>query len=126
MAKLTFMVSGEDRSTKFQNPVNHNINLVPKFPQYHPNIESPTPEVPASRVYHEPISTPTVRSSDYIYYYSPRDLLHLKLAAKKHLLTNLKENKTLKAAKLSSSCSAPLLCTVLAMLCATLVFRSCH
>eukprot|EP00092_Neocalanus_flemingeri_P038374 GFUD01041777.1.p1 GENE.GFUD01041777.1~~GFUD01041777.1.p1 ORF type:complete len:270 (+),score=77.77 GFUD01041777.1:117-926(+) len=123
--KLTFMVSGDGRRTRLHNPVNHNRNLIPKFPQYHPNIESSNPEAPPGRVFHQPLSTPTVRSSDYIYYYSPRDLLQLKLAAKKHQLTNLTENKT-RAEKLSSSSSSLTLSTALVLLCAaTTLLKSC-
>ena len=106
--KLTFMVSLKG-TNRFQNQ-----NLIPKYPQYHPTIASPSAEDAGGSVYHQ--ASPTVRSSDYIYYYSPRDLLQLRLAAKKHQLTNLRENKTLRAAKLSSSCSATVLSTGVALL----------
>ena len=53
-------------------------------------------------VYHYRPSTATVRTSDYIYYYSPRDLIHLKMAAKKYLNRNRSENSSLQAEKLTS------------------------
>jgi len=98
--KLTFTVSADGLS-RFQSLVKPNRNLIPKYPKNHPDI---TPEATASSVYHQP--SPTIRSSDYIYYYSPRDLLQLKLAAKKHQLRNMRENNSLRAAKLSSGCSS--------------------
>merc|ERR1712079_386877 len=46
----------------------------------------PTPSPPTSSlpVYYYKSRTPSVHTSDYIYYYSPRDLVQLKLAARKH------------------------------------------
>merc|ERR1712179_270383 len=120
--KLTFKVS-DNGENRFINPsaktpgVSHQreqdflkTNLIPKFPQFHRNIENNN----LDRVYHD--STPTVRSSDYIYYYSPRDLLQLKMAANKHQLTNLREKKPLIAEKLSSNGSSLVLHTVMSFL----------
>ena len=47
-------------------------------------------------------STPTVRTSDYLYYYSHRDLAQLKLAANKHKNLRSRENQTYRADKLTS------------------------
>ena len=118
--KLTFKIS-DNGGNKFINPKIPSVsnqrhqealktNLIPKFPQFHQNIENDN----SDRVYHD--STPTVRSSDYIYYYSPRDLLQLKMAAKKYQLTNLREKKPLIAEKLSSNCSSLVLHTVMSFL----------
>ena len=82
-----------------------------------PQTTSTTDKPP---VYYYRGRTPTVHSSDYIYYYSPRDLVKLKLARKEHqeagsrsreLLTNEIEG----AAKLTSS-SNLLSCSYLLLL----------
>merc|ERR1719295_1183187 len=45
----------------------------------------PPPATPSSvPVYYYKSRAPSVHTSDYIYYYSPRDLVQLKLAARKH------------------------------------------
>merc|ERR1712083_617398 len=120
--KLTFKVSDNggnqfiSPSTKIPSVNNQRhqdslkTNLIPKFPQFHRNIDHSN----SGRVYHD--STPTVRTSDYIYYYSPRDLLQLKMAAKKHQLTNLREKKPLIPEKLSSNSSSRVLHTVMSFL----------
>ena len=107
--KLTFKVS-DNGENRFMNP---NKIVIPEPPKLSFDIESSTP---GSLIYDQAV--PTVRSSDYIYYYSPRDLAHLKLAAKKHQLRNMRENNSLKAAKLSSGCSSSVtsLAALLAML----------
>jgi ephrin-B len=52
-------------------------------------------------VYYYKSKTPTVHSSDYIYYYSPRDLVQLKLKAQK--LDRVRENEVYRADRLTSS-----------------------
>jgi len=94
--KLTFKIS-ENEGNNFMNP---NKIVIPELPKLSFDIEFSTP---GSILYDQDI--PTVRSSQYIYYYSPRDLKHLKLAAKKHQLRNLRDNKIHKTAKLSSGSS---------------------
>ena len=54
-------------------------------------------------VYYYRSKTPGIHSSDYIYYYSPRDLVQLKLKAKKHENSVNVENETYTAARLTSS-----------------------
>ena len=54
-------------------------------------------------VYYYRSKTPGIHSSDYIYYYSPRDLVQLKLKAKKHENSINVENETYTAARLTSS-----------------------
>ena len=49
--------------------------------------------------------TPSVRTSDYLYYYSPRDLIQLKIAAKKYKNLQTKDNETYRSGKLISSSS---------------------
>ena len=66
-----------------------------------PSPYTTTRKVP---VYYYKSRTPSVSTSDYIYYYSPRDLIQLKLAAKRHgasLNTDNKEN--VQAAPLTAS-----------------------
>merc|ERR1712217_279342 len=57
-------------------------------------------------IYYYKSRTPSVHTSDYIYYYSPRDLVQLKLAAKKHSKHGVhvnSENETFRAARLTSA-----------------------
>ena len=56
-------------------------------------------------VYYYKSRTPSVHTSDYIYYYSPRDLIKLKLAAKKHQANRQinQEKKNSVASPLTSS-----------------------
>jgi len=58
-------------------------------------------------IYYYKSRTPSVHTSDYIYYYSPRDLVQLKLAAKKHSNKHgvhvNSENETFRAARLTSA-----------------------
>ena len=68
---------------------------------------SPTTRKPSTSsipVYYYKSRTPSVHTSDYIYYYSPRDLVQLKLAAKKHERQINTENET-HASPLTSSSS---------------------
>ena len=75
-------------------------------------------------VYHYKSRTPSVHTSDYIYYYSPRDLVQLKLAARKHsrkaqLPRVNSENDVLKASRLTGGAAggaATALCIALAAL----------
>ena len=63
---------------------------------------TPQPVSPSSiPVYYYRSKTPTVHSSDYIYYYSPRDLVQLKLKAQK--LDRTRENEVYRADRLTSS-----------------------
>ena len=57
-------------------------------------------------VYYYRSKTPAIHSSDYIYYYSPRDLVQLKLKAKKHDRSINVENETYRAQRLTSSASS--------------------
>ena len=71
-------------------------------------------------VYYYKGRTPSVHSSDYIYYYSPRDLVHLKLAAKQKNKQRQHPNEIMQAARLTSSTSAllpPILLLLLPLLC---------
>ena len=57
--------------------------------------------------YHYRSRTPSVSTSDYIYYYSPRDLIQLKAAAKKHGVRprqkiNTENSRTVQAAPLTA------------------------
>ena len=73
-------------------------------------------------VYYYRSKTPSIHSSDYIYYYSPRDLIQLKMKAKKHDKSIRVENETYRAQRLRSSSSTAsmsvvvLLASTLAML----------
>ena len=71
-------------------PSVNSVNSSPLFTAMMPRTTSttprPTPSPPTSSlpVYYYKSRTPSVHTSDYIYYYSPRDLVQLKLAARKH------------------------------------------
>ena len=89
------------------------FNVAEREPQ--PSLHSPLlssttrrPRPPASTssvpVYYYKSRAPSVHTSDYIYYYSPRDLVQLKLAARKHdrgQINTQKEDR--RAAPLTSS-----------------------
>ena len=72
----------------------------------------PPPATPSSvPVYYYKSRAPSVHTSDYIYYYSPRDLVQLKLAARKHdrgQINTEKKQETAdrRAAPLTSSSSS--------------------
>ena len=67
-----------------------------------PASTTPLPATPSSiPVYYYRATTPTVHSSDYIYSYSPRDLVQLKLKAQK--LDRTRENEVYRADRLTSS-----------------------
>jgi len=69
-------------------------------------------------VYYYKSRTPSVTTSDYIYYYSPRDLIQLKLAAKRHgaRQINSENSETFQAAPLTASSSRALLSSALVLL----------
>jgi hypothetical protein len=74
-------------------------NTFSLFPSY---STTPAPAAPSSiPVYYYRSKTPTVHSSDYIYYYSPRDLVQLKQKAQK--LDRSRENEVYRADRLTSS-----------------------
>merc|ERR1712156_1216850 len=56
-------------------------------------------------IYYYKSRTPAVHTSDYIYYYSPRDLVQLKLAAKNKQKQSLHPNEIEGAAKLTGAAS---------------------
>ena len=64
-----------------------------------PSTPSPTPS--SIPVYYYRSKTPAIHTSDYIYYYSPRDLVQLKLKAK--TADRNIENEVVRAGKLTSS-----------------------
>ena len=72
---------------------------------------------PAPPVYYYKGRAPAVHTSDYIYYYSPRDLVQLKLAARAHR-TSTPHPNSVEAAKLTSPAPAllPSMATTLVML----------
>jgi hypothetical protein len=66
-------------------------------------VTTPTPTSSSSiPVYYYRSKTPAIHTSDYIYYYSPRDLVQLKLKAKTAADRNI-ENEVFRADKLTSS-----------------------
>jgi ephrin-B len=69
----------------------------------HPVSSTPSPSTSSSiPVYYYRSKTPTVHTSDYIYYYSPRDLVQLKLKAQK-LDRSTSENEVYRADRLTSA-----------------------
>jgi ephrin-B len=67
-------------------------------------VTTPTPPTSSSSipVYYYRSKTPAIHTSDYIYYYSPRDLVQLKLKAKNAADRDI-ENEVFRADKLTSS-----------------------
>jgi hypothetical protein len=90
------------------------------YPPYQaPFPTTPRPSAPSSiPVYYYRSKTPTVHTSDYIYYYSPRDLVQLKLKAQK--LDQTRENEVYRADRLTSSASGMLANAQLSALAAVL------
>ena len=59
-------------------------------------------------VYHYRSRTPSVSTSDYIYYYSPRDLIQLKAAAKRHGVRQRQRQRQINTENTQSVLAAPL------------------
>jgi len=88
-----------------------------------PTLPPTTSNIP---VYYYKSRTPSVHTSDYIYYYSPRDLVQLKLAAKKHERQINTENEIVHhASPLTSSSSSVIggICSLLGVILVTLSLR---
>ena len=105
--KMIFKVAEREEQPK----VNTNQQMIYNSPLYtalqtssrRPATTTTTTQLP---IYYYKSRTPSVHSSDYIYYYSPRDLVQLKLAAKKHSKQGLhvnSENETFRAARQTSA-----------------------
>merc|ERR1712106_569177 len=105
--KMIFKVAEKEE----QPSVNRNQQMVYNSPLYtalqtssrRPATTTTTTQIP---IYYYKSRTPAVHTSDYIYYYSPRDLVQLKLAAKKHSKHGMhvnSENETFRAARLTSA-----------------------
>ena len=109
--------------------VNSNQGMVYNSPMYRAlRTSSPRPSTTTSTTGRPPIyyykgRTPSVHSSDYIYYYSPRDLVQLKLAARKEKKERLHPNEIEGAAKLTGAASAVLLPSLLLIL---LPYLTCY
>ena len=97
----------------------HNMKMVLNIAPDNQTSEVQSPTVPGEVGSPEPwrtwetssseTSTPRlnrVRSSDYLYYYTPRDLLHLKKTVSKNMNSNSEENRRFKAEELRSSSSS--------------------
>ena len=86
----------------------------------------PTPPATTSNipVYYYKSRTPSVHTSDYIYYYSPRDLVQLKLAAKKHERHINTENEIVHHASPLTSSSSYLVGSIFSLLGVILVTLS--
>lgn len=105
--KMIFNVAEKEE----QPSVNRNKQMIYNSPLYtalqtssrRPATTTTTTQIP---IYYYKSRTPAVHTSDYIYYYSPRDLVQLKLAAKrhsKHGMHDNSENETFRAARLTSA-----------------------
>jgi len=105
--KMIFNVAEKEE----QPSVNRNQQMIYNSPLYkalqtstrRPATTTTTTQIP---IYYYKSRTPSVHTSDYIYYYSPRDLVQLKLAAKKHSKQGVHvntENETFRAARLTSA-----------------------
>ena len=98
----------------------HNMKMIFKVAEREAAVMLPTtrrppttttPVVSSSRkvpvYYYRSGQTPSVSTSDYIYYYSPRDLIQLKAAAKRHGVRqrqiNTENNESFQAAPLTGS-----------------------
>jgi ephrin-B len=100
--KMVFNVA--DNSQSESNSVNLHTDSASQKLFAPVSSPSTTPEPATSSsipVYYYRSKTPTVHSSDYIYYYSPRDLVQLKLKAQK--LDRVRENEVYRADRLTSS-----------------------
>ena len=78
--KMIFRVSERDDPPQPHSPVSPLLNIL------RPKTVTTTsrPATSSVPVYYYKSRTPSVHTSDYIYYYSPRDLIQLKLAARKY------------------------------------------
>eukprot|EP00092_Neocalanus_flemingeri_P041040 GFUD01044686.1.p1 GENE.GFUD01044686.1~~GFUD01044686.1.p1 ORF type:complete len:280 (+),score=36.17 GFUD01044686.1:104-943(+) len=106
--KMIFKVAEKEE----QPSVNTNQRMIYNSPMYTAlqtssrrpaSTTTTTTQIP---IYYYKSRTPAVHTSDYIYYYSPRDLVQLKLAAKKHSKYGMhdnSENETFRAARLTSA-----------------------
>jgi len=105
--KMIFNVAEREEQPK----VNTNQRMIYNSPLYtalqtssrRPATTTTTTQIP---IYYYKSRTPSVHTSDYIYYYSPRDLVQLKLAAKKHSKHGKhvnSENETFRAARFTSA-----------------------
>ena len=108
--KMVFNIAGEappppavvTAPAVSENPPSNIHTFPPRVRASFSNLN--TAEAEDTDVVYQPRPVTRVRSSDYLYYYTPRDLLHLKLAVKKHLKSgSVGENETWKAEKLKSS-----------------------
>jgi len=125
----------------------HNMKMVFNVAdrEAHPAVNSPLlsavtsstrrprpPATPSSvPVYYYKSRAPSVHTSDYIYYYSPRDLVQLKLAARKHDRGQINTQKEQEAADrraaplTSSSSSSPSVTSLSLTLSLSFIFLLC-
>ena len=113
--KMVFNIAGEappeivtKSATVSENPPTAAASNIRTFPpRVRASFDGLNTAETSTDVVYKPSPVTRVRSSDYLYYYTPRDLLHLKLAVKKHLksgsASSTAENDTWKAEKLKSS-----------------------
>jgi ephrin-B len=77
-------------------------NSIPLYPASTSTSSPPPAHSSSIPVYYYRSKTPTIHTSDYIYYYSPRDLVQLKMKAQK-LDRTTNENEVYRADRLTSS-----------------------
>ena len=123
--KMVINVATSNGGNTADNSVNRPVVPTMRQSENTIHIESQTTErsIPANKasvpVYYYRSKAPSSRATDYIYYYSPRDIIQLRLKAKKHAKSynDKNENETFyKAAKLTSSNSSSQISTSLAVL----------
>jgi len=102
--------NSQPKSTTHQTKRTHYTSPIFKAFNQKPSTERPTSVMKTlSPIYSYKSRPSSVRSSEFLYYYSPRDLIQLKIAARKHQNLQTKKTASYRSGERTSSCSMPAL-----------------